>query len=247
MADVKVSIITVCFNSESTIARTVESVLRQTYGNIEYIIVDGGSVDKTLSIIRSYEKQFNGRMKIISESDNGIYDAMNKGILMASGDIIGMVNSDDYYEKNTVENVINFYQNDNAHVIFYGFQRDLLRGKEIDVVFYHHRNLRKININHPTCFVTSDVYKDYGMYDIRYKSSADYEFLLRMYLSGKVKFVPIYKILSNFELGGTSLSGLSVSETADILRSKHLISRKEYLLRKLWAKAYRWKQTIIMR
>lgn len=102
----KVSIITPCLDSEKTIRRTIESVLYQTYKNIEYIIVDGGSGDKTLEIVRTYQPLFEGRMRWVSEPDKGIYDAMNKGIRMSHGQIIGIINSDDYYVSNAVEQVI---------------------------------------------------------------------------------------------------------------------------------------------
>ena len=98
----KISIITVCFNSQKTIGRTFDSVLRQTYPNIEYLVIDGQSTDGTTDIIREYEPLFQGRMKWVSEKDEGIYDAMNKGIRMATGDLIGILNSDDYYEDNAV-------------------------------------------------------------------------------------------------------------------------------------------------
>ncbi len=94
----KVSIVTPCLNSEKTIRDTIESVLYQTYKNIEYIIVDGSSTDNTVKIIKEYLPKFHGRMKFVSEKDNGIYNAMNKGIKMSSGNIIGIINSDDYYE-----------------------------------------------------------------------------------------------------------------------------------------------------
>ncbi len=101
----KISIITPCLNSEKTIRDTMESVLHQTYKNIEYIIVDGGSEDRTLEIIHEYEHLFNGRLKYISEKDNGIYDAMNKGIRQSKGKLIGIIGSDDYYETDAVEKV----------------------------------------------------------------------------------------------------------------------------------------------
>ena len=100
------SIITVCFNSEKTIQRTLQSVLDQTYENYEYIIVDGASTDRTIDIVRSFMPLFNGKMRVISEPDQGIYDAMNKGIRNAKGTLIGMVNSDDYYEPDALENIL---------------------------------------------------------------------------------------------------------------------------------------------
>ena len=103
----KVSVITPCFNSEKTIRKTLDSVLNQTYNNYEYIIVDGKSTDGTLKIIEEYKTKFGEKLKFISEKDTGIYDAMNKGIAMASGDIIGIVNSDDFYCLDALENMVN--------------------------------------------------------------------------------------------------------------------------------------------
>ena len=102
----KISIITPCLNSAKTIRQTIESVLNQTYHNIEYIIVDGASMDGTLEIIQEYEPQFQGRLHYVSEPDHGIYDAMNKGIRMSHGNVIGIINSDDYYEQDAVEKMV---------------------------------------------------------------------------------------------------------------------------------------------
>ena len=104
--DMKVSIITPCLNSETTIRDTIESVIRQSYQNMEYIIVDGGSTDRTVEIIEEYMDVFAGRLRYISEKDNGIYDAMNKGIQRASGSVIGIINSDDWYEPEAVERAV---------------------------------------------------------------------------------------------------------------------------------------------
>ena len=104
----KVSIITACFNSEKTIKTTIESVLHQTYSNIEYIIIDGKSSDSTIEIVKEYMPLFRGRLRYISEKDNGIYDAMNKGIRLSKGDVIGIINSDDFYELDAVENIIKY-------------------------------------------------------------------------------------------------------------------------------------------
>ena len=98
----KISLITITYNSEITLSDTIQSVLNQTYPNIEYIIVDGASKDNTVSIIKEYEPLFKGSMKWISEPDKGLYDAMNKGIRMATGDIVGILNSDDYFTSNEI-------------------------------------------------------------------------------------------------------------------------------------------------
>ena len=109
----KVSVITVTYNSVATLEDTMKSVLRQTYNDIEYIVVDGGSTDGTLDVIRNFEPRFGGRMKWVSEKDHGIYDAMNKGIRMATGDIVGTLNSDDYYTSDDVlERMVSFWTDD---------------------------------------------------------------------------------------------------------------------------------------
>lgn len=225
--DLKVSIVTVCFNSEKTIQRAIESVLKQTYPNIEYIIIDGKSTDNTVQLIEGYRSQFGERLKVISEPDRGIYDAMNKGIALATGDLIGILNSDDYYEPDAVE-VMAAAWTDEKYLVLYGFQRCVTHGEEDSIVFYHHRNLPKQMISHPTCFVTSGVYQDFGGFDAAMKSSADYEFLLRLFYSGQVTFKPVYRLISNFESGGMSGSETGVRETAKLRYSRGIISRKRY-------------------
>ncbi len=112
----KISIITVCFNSSKTIEKTFQSILNQTYTNIEHIVIDGGSSDSTVDIIKKYKKSI---ARFVSEPDKGLYDAMNKGIKLASGDIVGILNSDDIYtDKKVLENVARFHENNNIEVSF---------------------------------------------------------------------------------------------------------------------------------
>lgn len=224
---VLVSIITPCFNSVSTIKKTLESVLNQSYTNIEYIIVDGGSTDGTLEILREYEIIFDGKMRYISEKDNGIYDAMNKGISMTSGELIGIVNSDDYYELDSVKNMVKALSTDKYQVL-YGYQRCITNGFEDKIVIYHHSKLDTQMITHPTCFVTKTVYEDYGQFSCEYKSSSDYEFMLRLFHNSETSFKPVYKVISNFESGGMSSSEIGVRETAKLRFSYGIISKKTY-------------------
>ena len=116
--NIKVSIITVCFNSEKTIRRTIESVLYQTYPNIEYIIVDGKSTDGTVDIVKEYLPAFQKRLRYVSERDKGIYDAMNKGIRLSAGDVIGIINSDDFYEPDAVENIVKYADRGSCQVLY---------------------------------------------------------------------------------------------------------------------------------
>lgn len=227
MDDILISIITPCFNSAKTIEKTLQSVLNQTYQNFEYIIIDGGSTDDTLSIIERYKEKFAEKLTVVSEKDNGIYDAMNKGIRQANGKLVGIVNSDDYYELDTLENVVEEY-NDEKYAVVYGMLRMFAAEKECSVLFYHHDFLKQQMINHPTCFVTKAIYDDFGVYSLDYKSASDYEFMLRISRESEVVFKPIYKILSNFAMGGMSGSVLGMKETYKILRSCGAISNSKY-------------------
>ena len=231
-----ISVITVCYNSEKTIRRTFESMLSQTYQDFEYIIIDGGSSDKTLDIIKEYMPKFNGKMSYVSEKDNGIYDAMNKGIVRCNGKLIGLVNSDDWYENNTLEIVAQNYAG-NKYEVVYGMEKTYIDGQESSILFFRHEFLPNQMITHPTCFVTKEIYTDLGMYDsINYKSSADYEFMLRLYVNKEVVFTPVYKIMSNFSLGGVSGSNLGVIETARLKKSLGMITNKKYYITMIKAK-----------
>lgn len=222
-----VTVITPCFNSEKTIQRTIESVLHQTYQEIEYLIIDGASTDNTLQIARSYESAFHGRMHIFSEKDEGIYYAMNKGIGMANGELVGIVNSDDYYEPEAVEHMVK-NRSKSSYQILYGFERILKDGQETAVVINHHTNLPNQMITHPTCFVTKKLYEDKGVFDTGYRYSADYEFMLRMYQDRQVEFTPVYEIISNYALGGASGTGEAYLETNKLLLKYGTISKKRY-------------------
>lgn len=197
----KVSIITPCLNSAATISQTIESVLSQTYKNIEYIVVDGGSSDGTLDIIKGYLPRFQGRMKYVSEKDKGIYDAMNKGIRLSGGELIGIINSDDFYEPDAVETIVSHMSADKYQVL-YGYCRLLEGNREMGVLKNSHLDLKNQMIPHPTCFVTRKVYCDFGMFLTVFKIADDYEFMCRLYRSGEVKFIQIKKILANFRTGG---------------------------------------------
>lgn len=227
MKDILVTIITPCYNSEKTIRKTIESVLHQTYQNIEYIVVDGASTDKTVEIAKSYEAAFEGRMRIYSEKDEGIYYAMNKGIKLATGELIGIVNSDDYYEPEAVEQMV-ANRSEAPYQILYGFERILQDGQEISIIIHHHTNLPNQMITHPTCFVTRKLYEDKGVFNTAYRYSADYEFMLRMYEDTEVEFTPVYHLISNYALGGASGTGEAYLETNKLLLEYGTITKKRY-------------------
>ncbi|MDE7324449.1 MAG: glycosyltransferase [Lachnospiraceae bacterium] len=227
MPEILVTILTPCYNSGKTIDKTLECIEKQTYKNIEYIIVDGGSTDDTLAVIERHRDRLPKAFTLISEKDNGIYDAMNKGIKLARGQLIGIVNSDDSYEYDTVEQVVNHYCQ-NQYEVVYGMQRTYLEGREKAVVIYHHDFLPQQMITHPTCFVTRDTYEKFGVFDTQYRSAADYDLMLRYYKSGNVVFTPVYHVLSNFCLGGMSSSQTGVRENALVRFRYGYLSGKRY-------------------
>lgn len=232
-----ITIITVCYNSEKTIINTLESVLNQEYENYEYIIIDGNSQDKTIGILSEYEKKFNGKMKFISERDNGIYDAMNKGISKANGDIIGIINSDDWYEEGCLTKITEAYTDNNMQII-YGYQRLIKDEKEYNIIMKNHEFIRERMINHPTCFISKDIYTKYGKYELKYRISADYEFMLRINKYDDIEYKKVYDIISNFRLGGESSTQNGVIETAKIRYNYGCISKKRYDSIVLRAKIY---------
>lgn len=221
------SIVTVSFNSERTIAKTIESVLNQTYKNIEYIVIDGNSSDRTMEIVRNYEPLFEGRMKWVSEPDQGIYDAMNKGIYMASGELIGIINSDDYYENSAVEDMVKA-MSDAPYQIIYGAIRTLKDGKEKCISINSHIFLKECMIGHPACFITKQLYDELGVYDTQFISAADYDFMLRMIENPDVHFQPVYKLIANFVIGGTCTSSKAYYDLLKVQKKHNLITENGY-------------------
>jgi len=219
----KVSIITVCFNSEKTISRTIESVLFQNYKNIEYIIIDGQSQDNTLKIVKSYIKKFKEKkidFKIISEKDSGIYNAMNKGILLSSGDIIGIINSDDWYEPNAIETAVKEYI-EKKYDMFFADLRIVKKSGNI----IKKAKLRKIVVsrdwNHPTTFISRNIYEKF-----KYKEESiydDFDLYLRIRKNSK-KIVIKNSILANFSFGGISTKK-SIKDTINRIKIRYKIYR----------------------
>lgn len=208
----KISIITATYNSAVTVADTIESVANQRYKNIEHLIIDGLSKDKTLDVVKS--SKHNG--PIFSEKDKGIYDAMNKGIVKASGDVIGILNSDDFYASDDIiEQVAHLFATTNC---------DLLYG---DLYFIDQNNTSKVKRKwisgnyklkdflygwmppHPTFFVRKEVYEKYGMFNMELGSAADYELMLRFMFKHKLKTSYLNKVMVLFRVGGASTKNLN--------------------------------------
>lgn len=223
-----VSIVVPTYNSEKTIEATLESLKLQTYQNFEVLIIDGASKDRTLSIIENYRKDFENRLVVISEKDQGIYDAMNKGIRKASGKLIGILSSNDTFENKAIEYIVENYEQNKPDCILYGMQRFITNGIEDSVAIYSHKNIPQKMMAHPSCFVSKSVYEKYGVFDISYKSSADYEFLWRIYETKKVYFKPVYHIIANFNTGGMSGTREGYLETIRLRYLKGQISKSKY-------------------
>lgn len=196
----KVSIITVTYNSCQTLGDAIESVLRQTYRDIEYIIVDGASTDDTLNVIRRYEDAFEGRMKWVSEKDRGIYDAMNKGIKMATGDVVGILNSDDYFTSDDViERMVPAFD-DSSIDAAYGdihFIRD--GNPEKCIRYYSSKRFRPSWLRfgfmpaHPSFYCRRGIFDKAGFYKTDYAIGSDYEMMVRLFLVHhiKAKYLPM--------------------------------------------------------
>lgn len=224
-----ISIITVCFNSEKTIRQTIESVLSQTYEQIEHIIIDGQSNDETGKIVQAYVQQYPDRFRFVCEPDSGIYNAMNKGVELATGELIGIINSDDWYEQRAVETVVKAYR-EGGDAVYHGIQRTYSDSALIGLQGTSASQLSKQMIEHPTCFVPRRFYRDYGLFDESYRYVADYEFMLRLQQKG-VAFVMIEQVLANFRQGGASHKPEAVWENYRLWLKLGLLSKQQYAYR----------------
>ena len=218
----KISVITATWNSGKTIKDTLISVLNQSYTNVEHIIKDGGSKDDTLAICNDYEKHFytnedKGRtIRILSDKDKGIYDAMNQGIKAATGDVIGILNSDDFYTSDDVlARVAEEFANNPKLEAVYG-----------DIHFVKDENLKKCTRYfssryfrpwalrfgfmpaHPSFYVRREVYDKYGLYDLDFRTSSDFEMMVRLFVKEKIRSKYINKDFVTMRAGGESTAGL---------------------------------------
>lgn len=216
-----VSIVTIVFNGEKYLAQTIESVLGQTYSNIEYIIIDGGSKDNSVSIIKKYSSQL---AYWISEPDKGISDAFNKGIGKANGEIIGLINADDWYESHTIETIVSNINN--ADVIYgnvaywkNGYKEMIVQGRDDYLK-------NEMTLNHPTVFVKRHCYEKFGGFHTGYKFAMDYEFLLRLTVN-KCRFIYVPTLLANMRWQGLSdKHWYSACKEALAVKNKYFPQRK---------------------
>lgn len=210
----KISIITVVWNNKETIKDAIDSILSQTYKNIEYIIIDGGSTDGTVEIIKSYGDKIS---KFVSEKDNGLYDAMNKGVSLATGDVIGILNSDDFYmDEFVIEKVVNEFKEKDADSVY------------ADLIYVNSQNTDKVvryyNSSyfspdkfaygwmpaHPTFFVKKWVYDKYGLFKTDYVVAADFDILARFLYLHKISYSYLKEVIVKMRMGGVSTSFSSI-------------------------------------
>lgn len=226
-----ISIITATYNSGQTLTDTLESVLRQSYTDIDYVIVDGGSKDNTLDIIRRYELRFEGRMRWISEPDKGIYDAMNKGIRMATGDIVGLLNSDDFYTSNDVlEHVAKALSDSNVDAIYgdihYVNDDDLTHCVRYYSSRVFSRGLMRLGFMpaHPSFYCRRTIYEKYGLFDTSLRVAADFENLLRLIFVNRIRTKYIPEDFVTMRTGGASSPGM-VSHKR--ILKEHMVAYKQ--------------------
>jgi len=219
----KVTLITVCYNSAATIRSCFDSVLTQQGVDLEYIVVDGGSKDGTVDLLKDYEPKFNGRMRWISERDRGMYDAINKGIKMATGDIVGILNADDMFESaNTLAHVVNCF----GRVERVETCRD---GERVDAVYadirfvkddlqttsryYSAKHWKPWMLQwgkmppHPSVYIRRELFEKYGLYKLGYDIAADYELLIRYLRMAGIRTRYLSECVVRMRMGGKSTRG----------------------------------------
>lgn len=245
----RISIITATFNSGQTVRDTIESVLQQSYQDIEYIIKDGGSKDNTLDICREYEFKFEGRMKIISAPDKGIYDAMNKGFEASTGDIVGILNSDDFFTSNEViAQVASAFSADTTIDAVYG-----------DIHFVKDENLNKCTRYfssryfrpwllrfgfmpaHPSFYCKRAIFDKYGLYDLQYRTSSDFEMMVRLLWNNKIKTKYLNMDFVTMRAGGESTAGLASKKKVNNDISRSLNAHGIYTNQAFQAVRYLWR------
>jgi glycosyltransferase involved in cell wall biosynthesis len=235
-ANPKISIITVCKNSAGTIYKCIESVVNQTYPNIEYIIIDGVSSDDTLNVIQNFSDKVT---KLISEPDNGIFDAMNKGLSVSTGEYIIFLNADDFFiSKNTISYTVNFILNEarSQYDIYYGkvliFNHQTGIGNIWNAAKISRFSLFRASLPHPATIYKKDAFERYGVFNTTYKIASDYEWFVRSLLKYRLNFKRIDLIITIFSKGGLSTqkdnSGLIKKEKERVRKTYYSFFERIY-------------------
>jgi glycosyltransferase involved in cell wall biosynthesis len=237
----KISIITATYNSGETLRDTLDSVLSPSYFDYEHIIIDGCSKDNTLDIVKEYEPRYNGRLKWVSEKDKGLYDAMNKGISMATGDVIGILNSDDFYTSKDVLMKIVEKMSDSTLDAVYG-DIHFVNPQNINrcVRYYSSKHFKRWKLRfgymppHPSFYCRTSVFLQYGSFETCYKTAADYDIIVRFIYKARIQTKYINMDFVTMRIGGASTSGLgsykvNIKERLIALRNNHIYSNYLFL------------------
>lgn len=249
----KISLITATFNSAQTISDCMESVLRQNYDNYEYLIIDGGSKDNTIEIIQQYEKKFNGKLKWISEKDNGIYDAMNKGIKMSTGDVVGILNSDDFFTSNDIFQTIDEEFSQQPIDAIYG-DIHFVKGDNLNkcVRYYSSKLFSPFWLRfgfmpaHPSFYCKREIFERYGLYRLDFKIGADYEMMVRLFKKNKISSRYIPKDFVTMRTGGASTNGIKsrlilIKEDVKACRSNGIYTNRLFICLKFLYKIFEYR------
>ena len=237
----KISIITATYNSETSIKSALDSISSQDYLNIELLIIDGSSQDNTLTTVKS---NYNGEVKISSEKDHGIYDALNKGIKMASGDIIGFVHSDDILASpNVLKDIASKFQNERVDGVYGDLQYVNKEDTSKVIRYWKSQSFKPQLIEngwmpaHPTLFLRKEVYEKHGVFNLDYKIASDYDLMLRIFSDPSLSFHYLPEVITKMRVGGASnrsLKNIKLKSTEDLkaLKSNKIKSPYKVLLRK---------------
>lgn len=211
----KISIITTTYNSGATVKDTLESVLRQTFQDYELIIKDGGSKDDTLAICRKYEPLFEGKMRIVSEPDKGIYDAMNTGISLATGDVVGTLNSDDFFTSDDIlQRVADKLEDPDLDAVYGDIHYVSPQNLRKCVRYYSSKKFTRELIRygympaHPSFYCRRELFDKFGLYDTQYRIASDFDLMVRFIYLGNIrmKYLPVDFV--TMRIGGASTSGM---------------------------------------
>lgn len=224
----KLTIITVSFNRADVISRAIESVYRQLYKDLEYIVIDGGSSDNTVEILEHWSKRFKGRLHYVSEPDNGVYDAINKGIRMSEGDVIGILHSDDFFTQNNIlSEVVKAFEDPETDMVYgdvhFISKRDIYK----PVRYYSAENFTRRRLRygfappHPSMYCRRSVFDKYGLYNDSYSIAGDFEFFVRVLWNEKTKaqYIPIDMVAMRRGGLSTSLWNVLFTNTFEKLRA----------------------------
>ena len=248
-----ISIITATFNSAKTLKDTIQSVLRQTNKDFEYLIIDGGSTDETIDIVKSYESEFSGRLKWVSEKDQGIYDAMNKGIKMASGDVVGILNSDDYFTSDDIlQTVADAFKCQEIDAI-YGDIHFIRDGNPQKCIrYYSSRMFRPFWLRfgfmpaHPSFYCKREVYERAGGYRLDYAIGSDSDMMVRLFKQYKIVSCYINKDFVTMRTGGASTRNVQrrltlIKENVRACRDNGIYTNELFICLKFFYKIFEFR------